>query len=416
MPMRMRSFLSKEIAGRIAQERAAPAFTARPVEPANDGDGDPVELSHDRLGRARELVGHRDDRRLQHVTGRVLLAEIALDRFEPGHTDRDVGQSLSPGPPERVGDDDAQVVPRQGPQPGAHLPRGAVRVLGQKAGGVGVDVRLVHARVGADPAVLGLDDQHALVLPHDAAALAEYDLDQPRISPEVLYHTRGLGRGSDVREPDRATLGLGHDFLADHEEVACLERCCLRGRGVSDEARKVVAATDLGQSFDADHLVARRHAQASGLRRPRRAGTSSEASNRALRVGGPRSRSKARSSGGSMSRPMPGSLRTSGRRPAARAATRWLSNEGSPNLSGITSGGSRSAALVPKPDSEGTNTTPGGSRDASASARSSPGVTHGTSPGMVRKRFAPWMRAACCAWATASVWPRLVSSRSVPAP
>src|SRR6266511_1645908 len=386
MPMRMRSFLSKEIAGRIAQERAAPAFTARPVEPANDGDGDPVELSHDRLGRARELVGHRDDRRLQHVTGRVLLAEIALDRFEPGHTDRDVGQSLSPGPPERVGDDDAQVVPRQGPQPGAHLPRGAVRVLGQKAGGVGVDVRLVHARVGADPAVLGLDDQHALVLPHDAAALAEYDLDQPRISPELLCHPR------------------------------CLERCCLRGRGVSDEARKVVAATDLGQSFDADHLVARRHAQASGLRRPRRAGTSSEASNRALRVAGPRSRSKARSSGASMSRPMPGSLRTSGRRPAARAATRWLSNEGSPNLSGITSGGSRSAALVPKPDSEGTNTTPGGSRDASASARSSPGVTHGTSPGMVRKRFAPWMRAACCAWATASVWPRLVSSRSVPAP
>src|SRR5262249_54400799 len=37
-------------------------------------------------------------------------------------------------------------------------------------------------------------------------------------------------------------------------------------------------------------------------------------------------------------------------------------------------------------------------------------VVQGTSPGMVRKRLAPRARAACCARATASVWPRLSSS------
>src|SRR5215470_4159413 len=55
----------------------------------------------------------------------------------------------------------------------------------------------------------------------------------------------------------------------------------------------------------------------------------------------------------------------------------------------MASGGSRSAALVPKPESEGTKTAPGASRGVSDSVRSSAGVTHGTSPGTVRKRSAP---------------------------
>ena len=55
-----------------------------------------------------QLVGQRQDRRLQHVAGGVELAEIALDRLEAGQADRDVDEPLAPGPAERVGDDDGR--------------------------------------------------------------------------------------------------------------------------------------------------------------------------------------------------------------------------------------------------------------------------------------------------------------------
>jgi hypothetical protein len=74
----------------------------------------------------RQLVGHRQDGRLQHVAGRILLAQVALERLEPRHADGDVDQPLAPRPAEGVGDDDAQVVARQGPQPIPQLARGAV--------------------------------------------------------------------------------------------------------------------------------------------------------------------------------------------------------------------------------------------------------------------------------------------------
>src|SRR5215468_4924145 len=73
--------LSEEIAGRVAQEGAAAALSARPVEPADDDHGDAIELAHDGLGRRRQLVGDRKDGCLQHVACGILLSEIALERL-----------------------------------------------------------------------------------------------------------------------------------------------------------------------------------------------------------------------------------------------------------------------------------------------------------------------------------------------
>ena len=66
----------------IAQQGAARAVAARPVEPADDGHRHPVELAHDRLGGAGQLVGQGQDGGLEHVAGRIALAEIADDRLE----------------------------------------------------------------------------------------------------------------------------------------------------------------------------------------------------------------------------------------------------------------------------------------------------------------------------------------------
>src|SRR5262249_41658848 len=75
--------LPEEIAGRVAQEGATAALSARPVEPADDDHGDAVELAHDGLGRRRQLVGDGKDGCLQHVACGILLSEIALERLRP---------------------------------------------------------------------------------------------------------------------------------------------------------------------------------------------------------------------------------------------------------------------------------------------------------------------------------------------
>src|SRR6266508_348580 len=115
IPMRMQSFparLSEQIAGRIAEQLPAAPVPRVPVEPANDGHRDATQLAHHRLGGARHLVGQRQDGGLQHVAGRIPLAEIALERQKAGEPDRDVGETLAPRPAEGVGDDDGQLMTR----------------------------------------------------------------------------------------------------------------------------------------------------------------------------------------------------------------------------------------------------------------------------------------------------------------
>ena len=109
-----------------------------------------------------------------------------------------------------------------------------------------------------------------------------------------------------------APLGLGDDLLTHHEQISGGQGSPLGGGRLGDEAAEVVAHVNLGQALDADDLVAWRHAQVPPRWAASRAGTPSERRSPALRVSGPRSRSRARSSGASMSRPRPGRWRTTG--------------------------------------------------------------------------------------------------------
>src|SRR6185295_17855286 len=179
--------------------------------------------------------------------------------------------------------------------------------------GIRVHVGLVHARVGAHEALAGLDDEHVLGLADDAPALPQDHLHEARIATDLPRDRLGLGGHAHLRETHHAPLGLGDDLLAHHQQVARLDRRALKPR-----------------------------------------------SRRALRVWGPRSSSTGRSSGASTSSPIPGSSSTRGTSPAARAAARWLANEGSPKVRVMAPGGASRAALVPRPEREGTNTTPPG--------------------------------------------------------
>src|SRR5262245_4001290 len=68
--------LPEQVACRIAKQLPAGPFTRLPVEATDDRDWNAAQLAHHRFGGARHLVGEGEDRRLQHVAGRVALTEI----------------------------------------------------------------------------------------------------------------------------------------------------------------------------------------------------------------------------------------------------------------------------------------------------------------------------------------------------
>src|SRR6266508_221090 len=248
--------LPEEVAGGFAQQRLR-AFLARlQREPTHDRRGDAVELAHDRLGRPRELVRQRQDRRLQRAAGGIAFAEVAEERGESGETDRDVREPLAPGAAERVGDDHEDV----GPGERAHaIPHGtgrAVGIYGQQRHVVCVDVGLIDTGIRADPAVVRLGDQDALVHSHHASRLAQDHLDEVWIFCEPGGHGEGDRRGLDVRKPHEPAFGLRHDLLPDHEEIIGDHRCRLTGRRLDDEAGDVITTAHLADSRHADHFVA----------------------------------------------------------------------------------------------------------------------------------------------------------------
>src|SRR5438067_11868589 len=413
-----RGLLTEEVAGRIAWPRLGAVLAGRQRQPAHDRGGDAVELAHHGLGGGGQLVGDGEDRRLQRPPGRIALAEIAAQRCKAGDPDGDVDEALAPGPAERVGHDHVHLGPRLGAHGVAERAGRAIGVLGQQRDRVGVGVRLVHAGVGADPAVMRLGHQHTAIHSHDAARLAEDHLDQPRIAAELSGERRCHRGRRDLGESQQSPLRLGDDLLADDQHVTGRDRRALLRGGGDDQPRDVVARPHLADPLDADDLVARRPAQPStaGRTPASRSGSRQRTSSSRLWVPAPSPSSASRSSGASTSRLSPRRRMTLGVSRSARAAVRWFSKEGSPKRSRIAFGGASSTPLVPRPEREGTNTTAGGPVSAATRARISAPVTHGTSPGIVRNARAPTRAASAWAVATAAVWPRFSASASGSAP
>ena len=97
--------LPEEVAlGRHHEVGAAPV--AARAKSADDRRRHAVDLPHDELGRARDLVRDGDLCRVQLVANRVARPPQVEQGGHAGDAERDVGRPRPPRPPERVGHDD----------------------------------------------------------------------------------------------------------------------------------------------------------------------------------------------------------------------------------------------------------------------------------------------------------------------
>ena len=129
-------------------------------------------------------------------------AAPVVERGEAGAADRDLGLAQPPGAAEAVGDRRPRPDARRRADLGADAAGRGVGVLGQQADRVRLgQVGAVDAGVGADEAVVGLDDQDAALGAQHLAALLEDQLDQGRLLAE---HRGELARFGAGHAPRRA--------------------------------------------------------------------------------------------------------------------------------------------------------------------------------------------------------------------
>ncbi len=167
------------------------------------------------------------------------------DAGDAGTADGHVGDPPPPGAPEGVGDDHGHVDRRLAPQAVADAAGRAVAVDGQQRRVAPLHVRQVDAGVGAHEAVDRLADDE---LAPSAQHPHRLPLDQRLVRQGIV--------GIDRHQP---VLGLRHDLLGDHDDVAVDEGRALGDGGLGDERGQVGAHADLGQALDAEDLESCRH-------------------------------------------------------------------------------------------------------------------------------------------------------------
>src|SRR5487761_121455 len=169
--------LTEEIALRRDRDVGGPAVTAD-VESTDDRHRNARELAGDEMRRRRDLVRDRDDGVLQLVTDRVALARKVLERQDAGGADGDVDRALPPRPPERIGDDHADLVARPFAQLLADARRSSVRIQRKQDECSRLrSIGCVDACRRADEPVTRLADDERRADADDALRLAQDDLD-----------------------------------------------------------------------------------------------------------------------------------------------------------------------------------------------------------------------------------------------
>src|SRR5687768_10534117 len=172
-------------------------------ETAHQRDGAAIELSHNELGRAGDLVSDGDLGDAQLVALGIALANVTLEGGQSREPDRDVGVAFAPRPSERVGDDHGDG--RAG-GPAERLTQPRRRRVGvdrKEHDGVGsAGVRAIDARVRAHEAMSRLAYQDAALPAHDLRAFREHDFDLARVLAGRRCHLLRTLTRHDIREPD----------------------------------------------------------------------------------------------------------------------------------------------------------------------------------------------------------------------
>ena len=112
----------------------------------------------------------------------------------------------------------------------------------------------VHARVGADEAVMGAADQHAALGAQHLGGLVEHHLHRARVLAvrrprRAAASSRARALGSHARERDDRALGLGHGLVGDRHDLVI----ATAARGPSAptiSCGQVVAGAQLGEAAE----------------------------------------------------------------------------------------------------------------------------------------------------------------------
>jgi hypothetical protein len=91
-------------------------------------------------------------------------------------------------PAEVFGDDDAEPVTGEASKRSRSPRAERSESYGSRQAVSAVDIGLVHPRIRAHQPVVGLHDEHNLVLSHHASALAQYHLDEAGIRGDLFRH------------------------------------------------------------------------------------------------------------------------------------------------------------------------------------------------------------------------------------
>ena len=221
------------------------------VEPADDRGRDAARLAEHELGRAGELVGDRDLRRVQLVAGRVARAAQVEQRRMPGDADRDVGRPLPPRAAERVADDHADVAAGQLAQPARRRAAEASGSSGRSTTRPGALARSRRRRPPTRRRSRGASRRsRAAAATRTTRAVSRRITSSWRGSLVAGELARALGR-LDLGERDDAALRLRDGLLRDDDDVAVLEPARALG-GVGEQRREVVALLDLREALERD--------------------------------------------------------------------------------------------------------------------------------------------------------------------
>ena len=223
---------------RADQVGAAPVGRCARRRAADERDGDARRLAHREPARGGDLVGERDDGRVQDASGVVGRPAEVDQRGESGHADRDVDDAFAPRASERVGDHDREPAESQRRAERGAQPLGrAVRVLREQRHASVLDVGHVDAGVRTHEAVARRGDREIAATRHHALGLA-------------FHPRRAIAVGND------ASLRLRHDLLGHDDDVAVAR--AERAQRLLQDRCQIVARPDDRQSLDGQDLDAHR--------------------------------------------------------------------------------------------------------------------------------------------------------------
>ena len=97
----------------------------------------------------------------------------------------------------------------------------------------------------------GLGDEDRPALADDPVALAQDQLDEPRVLLRLDGEALRLGRRRHAVQRDDTPLRLRDDLLGDDDDVAGLDAGAALG-GLEDQRREVIAFADLGNTGEGD--------------------------------------------------------------------------------------------------------------------------------------------------------------------